>query len=339
MLDVRPLINSCAMQIQKNTNTPGVYTTLQDLIRLQNQATGFSFLPRQPVYSLLSGRHSSRLRGRGLDFEELRQYRPGDDIRTMDWKATKRSGEPYVRVYTEERERPVLLLVDQRISMFFGSQVNMKSVTAAEAAALAAWRVVDSGDKVGAIIFNDHEIREVKPRRSKKTVMQILQRIVEQNNALSVDKDILSNKGMLDLALEKAVHLAGHDYLICIISDFSGLSDKSLHHVKQLSNHNDVMLLPVYDPLARELPENATLVISDGSSQILLDSGENRLRKRFPEFLQGRLKTLSNALVKFGVPILPLHTAEDVAKQVRTVLGYVPGKTPRTGKVALRGSR
>jgi len=325
--------------MSKDKSTPGVYTDLQNLIRLQNQAAGFSFLPRQPVHSLLSGRHSSRLRGRGLDFEELRQYRPGDDIRTMDWKATKRSGEPYVRVYTEERERPVLLLVDQRISMFFGSRINMKSVTAAEAAALAAWRVVGAGDRVGAIIFNDHEIRQIKPRRSKKTVMQILQHIVRQNNALAVDRNIRSKKEMLDQALEKAGHLAGHDYLICVISDFFGLSDKSLHQVKQLCRHNDVMLLPIYDPLAKEMPENATLVVSDGTRQVLLDSGESRLKKHFPEFLQGRLKTLSDSLVRFGVPILPIHTAEDVAKQVRKTLGYIPGKQPRAGKVLVRGAR
>lgn len=316
-----------------------MYTTLQDLIKLQYQAAGFSFLPRQPVHSLLAGRHASRLRGRGLDFEELRQYRPGDDIRTMDWKATKRCGEPYVRVFTEERERPVLLLVDQRISMFFGSQVNMKSVTAAEAAALAAWRVVAGGDKVGAIVFNDQEIREVRPQRSKKTVMQILQRIVEQNQQLSVDRDIRARNEMLDQALEKAVRLAGHDYLICVISDFSGLSGRSLHHVKQLCRHNDVLLAPIYDPLATKLPEKGSVVISDGESQILLDSSQSRLKNRFPELLQGRLKTLTDSLARFGVPVLPLHTSEPVALQVRKVLGYQPGKQPMSVKVAVRGSR
>ncbi len=103
-----------------------IYVDLKDLVALQYQATGFSFLPRQPVHSILSGRHGSRLRGRGLDFEELRHYRTGDDIRTMDWKVTNRTGKPHVRVFTEERERPVLLLIDQRTNMFFGSQVNMK---------------------------------------------------------------------------------------------------------------------------------------------------------------------------------------------------------------------
>ena len=323
----------------KNNPNPGVYVSIQDLIRLQHQASGFSFLPRQPIQSLLSGRHGSRLRGRGLDFEELRQYRPGDDIRTMDWKATKRTKQPYIRVYSEERERPVLLLVDQRISMFFGSQVNMKSVTAAEAAALAAWRVVSTGDRVGALVFNDYEISEIKPQRSRKTVMQILQHVVRQNQSLGVKRNIIAKKKMLDQTLERARHLASHDYFICVISDFFGLSDKSLHLIKLLSRHNDVMLLPIYDLLAKELPENASIVVSNGSQQILLDSSESQLQKRFPEFLQNRLKKLSDSLNKFGVPILPIHTAEEVAPQVRKTLGYVPGKRALAGRIKFRGSR
>ena len=89
---------------------------------------------------MLHGRHASRLRGRGHNFEELRGYVSGDDIRNVDWKATARSGEPHIRVYIEERDRPVLLLIDQRHNMFFGTRRAMKSVVAAEAAALAAWR-------------------------------------------------------------------------------------------------------------------------------------------------------------------------------------------------------
>lgn len=323
----------------KNSDDPRVYASLQDLIKLEHQAVGFSFLPRQPVHSLLAGRRNSRLRGRGLDFEELRQYRPGDDIRTMDWKATKRTRQPYVRVYTEERERPVLIVVDQRLSMFFGSQVNMKSVTAAEAAALSAWRVVSAGDRVGAVVFNDSEIREIKPQRSRKTVMKILQVIVEKNRQLTVDRGIDSKEDMLDQALQKAVHLAGHDYLVCIISDFFGLSAETLGHVKRLSRHNDVILIAVYDPLAKKLPAEGSLEVSDGERQIMLDTHDARLKKRFPEFLQGRLKRLSDELTKFGVPVLPIHTALDVASQVRQVLGYVPAMQPRVRGVAVRGSR
>ena len=135
-----------------------VTTTLNDLVLLKAEARGFSLLTRQPVGSLLAGRHASRLRGRGLTFEELRDYREGDDIRSMDWKATARLRSPHVRVYSEERERPVLLVVDQRSPMFFGSRRAMKSVVAAELAALGAWRALDSGDRVGGIVFNEQEI-------------------------------------------------------------------------------------------------------------------------------------------------------------------------------------
>ena len=87
-----------------------IYVDVAELAKLRHDARGFSFLPKQPIHSLLSGRRRSRLRGRGLDFEELRHYRPGDDIRSMDWRVTNRTGKPHVRVYTEERDRPVILV-------------------------------------------------------------------------------------------------------------------------------------------------------------------------------------------------------------------------------------
>jgi len=134
-MDPDPLLSD---RSSDRTAVPGVYASLQDLVASQRRAQGFSFLPRQPLHSLLAGRHASRLRGRGLNFEEIRRYQKGDDIRQIDWKVTARTRKTHSRVFTEERERATLLLVDQRITMFFGSVRNMKSVTAAEAAALAA---------------------------------------------------------------------------------------------------------------------------------------------------------------------------------------------------------
>ncbi|MCG8594101.1 MAG: DUF58 domain-containing protein, partial [Kiloniellales bacterium] len=126
---------------------PRIHVDLAHLRGFAGRATALRLLPRQPARSVLNGRHASRLRGRGLSFEELRGYLPGDDIRSIDWKVTARTGEPHVRVFTEERDRPALIVVDQRMSMFFGSRLNMKSVTAAETAALAAFRILDQGDR------------------------------------------------------------------------------------------------------------------------------------------------------------------------------------------------
>src|ERR1700754_3434539 len=153
---------------------PGVYIDLDGLIALEQKGRKVSFLPHQPVHSLLSGRFASRMRGRGLNFEEIRDYRSGDDIRSIDWKVTARLQKPHVRVFNEERDRPALLVVDQRLSMFFGSNHAMKSVTAAQSAAIAAWRVLGVGDRVGGVIFNDRDIVEVRPQRSRATVLQML---------------------------------------------------------------------------------------------------------------------------------------------------------------------
>jgi len=299
----------------------GIYTSLQELVALQYKASGFSFLPKQPVHSILSGRHNSRLRGRGLNFEELRHYRAGDDIRTMDWKVTNRTGKPHVRVYSEERERPVLLLVDQRINMFFGSQLKMKSVIAAELAALSAWRVLSVGDRVGALVFNDTDIIETRPHRSRKTVMQILQNVLTLNHALKAEYAAAQNNAQLNLVLREAERLSGHDYLIVIISDMSGWNDETVKRIKRLAQHNDVMASLVFDTLEKNLPDSSRLVLSDGDKQIQVDSGKAGLNQLYTEHFESAVEYLQNELKKHGIPVIPMNTRDDVLSQVRDAIG------------------
>ncbi len=305
-------------------NEQGVYVTLEELIALQYRARGFSFLPRQPIHSLLSGRHASRIRGRGLDFEELRGYLPGDDPRTIDWKVTARTQKPHVRVFTEERDRPAVLFVDQRIAMFFGTRVNMKSVTAAQVAAAGAWRVVDQGDRVGAIVFDDAEVVEVRPHRSKQTVLRILHALVEKNRALSVDAGIRSNPGMLNEALEGLARTVTHDYLVVLISDFDGADADTTQIVTRIAQHNDVLAVPVYDPSRTNLPEKGRLVVSDGELQVELDVGKESTRRLLLDMADDRLASVMAWQPDLAVPVLPLSTAEDVLEQARRLLGYVP---------------
>jgi len=300
---------------------PGIYASLKELVAMQHQASGFSFLPRQPIHSILSGRHASRLRGRGLNFEELRHYRAGDDIRTMDWKVTNRTGKPHVRVYTEERERPVLLLVDQRISMFFGSQLKMKSVIAAELAALAAWRVLSVGDRVGAIVFNDTDILQSKPYRSHKTVLQILNNVLKFNHALRADYPAPQNDQQLNVALKEAERLSGHDYLVVIISDLSGWDDETVKRLKRLARHNDVITSLVFDPLEKELPDSRQLVLSDGTMQIQIDAARPDLKKQFTEHFESHVEYLQTELSKHGIPVIPMNTIDNVLQQLQSAIG------------------
>jgi uncharacterized protein (DUF58 family) len=306
-----------------------IYASLKELVALQHRASGFSLLPRQPVHSILSGRHTSHLRGRGLNFEELRHYRAGDDIRTMDWKVSNRTRKPHVRVYTEERERPVLLLVDQRISMFFGSQLKMKSVVAAELAALAAWRVLSVSDRVGALVFNDTQIMETRPHRSRKTVMQILHNVLTLNHALSAEYPDAQNDSQLNLVLRETERLSGHDYLIVIISDLSGWNGETVKRIKRLGRHNDVMASLVFDPLEKTLPDTSALVLSDGDTQIQVDAGNSALGMQYTEHFESGIEHLQSELSKHGIPVILMNTTETVLDQVRRAIGERSGAQSR----------
>ena len=303
------------------TDTQGVYVTLDELTRLQFQARGFSFLPKQPIHSLLSGRHHSKLRGRGLEFEELRAYLPGDDPRTIDWKVTARMGEPYVRVYTEEKDRSALIVVDQRIAMFFGTQVYMKSVTAAHIAAAAAWRIIGQGDRVGGVIFDDQEVVEVKPQRSKQTVLRILHELVDKNRALRADSPVRSNPPMLNDVLQGVARAVTHDYLVVLVSDFDGADNETTGLVSRIARHNDVIAVPVFDPSSQGLPKAGRMVVGDGELQIEVDLGSGAQRRRLEEFTKGRLASVLAWQREIGVPVMPMSTAEPVMEQARRMLG------------------
>lgn len=301
----------------------GVYTCLEDLVAMRHCTRGFSFLPRQPVRSLLAGRHTSRLRGRGLNFEEIRRYQPGDDIRQIDWKVTARTRRTHSRVFTEERERSTLLLVDQRISMFFGSRKRMKSVTAAEAAALAAWRVLAQQDRVGALVFNDTDLVEVRPQRSAATVMRILQHILDQNHALSLQAGIEGNPAMFNRVLRHCDRLAKHDTLVCIISDATGQDEESRHLLTRIAHRNDVLFGFVHDPLEAELPAAGPLVFEGAGNQLEVDTDHRQLRERYRDDFEASRASGRHFLLQRETPVIPLSTAEDVAEQVRSRLGGV----------------
>jgi len=298
----------------------GVYANLDDLIRIQFKARNFSFLPQQPVTSILSGRYASRLRGRGLNFEEIRRYQPGDDIRTMDWKVTARTRSPHVRVYTEEKDRAVLLIVDQRNNMFFGTRDKLKSVTAAELAALGAWRAVDVGDRVGAVVFNDEELVDIRPQRSQKTVMSILGSVVEMNHKLAADSKVKPSAEMLNHALEKALQRAPHDVLVVMISDFFGVDEQTERLTSRMAEHNDVLALLVHDPI-RLRPAEQRVPVSDGSLQMEIDFADRKVRDKIAENYREEQQHITRFLNKLAAPLLMVSNEGDVVDQVRRLLG------------------
>jgi uncharacterized protein (DUF58 family) len=307
----------------------GAYVELDSLIALEYKARGFSLRHNQPVRSVLFGRRASHVRGRGLDFEELRNYIPGDDVRSIDWRVTARTQKPYLRVYSEERDRPTMIVVDQRINMFFGSRRSMKSVVAAEVAALAAWRVFAQGDRVGAVIFNDTAIEQVRMHRSRATVLRILDRITTLNRHLRSDQTAPTAPEKLNEVLDKVARVCHHDALILIASDFDGADMKTRDLLLHLSQSNDVICCLAYDPLAVQALPSEQLVVSNATLQVELRLGEQKIREGLRSASDERLRNVLSWQHELNIPVLPLTTAEDVPEQVRHLLGHIAARGRR----------
>ena len=300
-----------------------IHVTLDHLRALEGWGSQLSFLPRQPARSVLNGRHASRLRGRGLNFEELRDYLPGDDVRSIDWKVTARTGKPHVRVMTEERDRPALIVVDQRMSMFFGSRLNMKAVTAAEAAALAAFRILDQGDRVGGIVFGDETIAEIRPQRSRAALNRFLAALADANGLLRADARPLAPVPLTHV-LRAVARIAPRNHLVIVLSDFDVVDDETRRVVSGLSRKNDLVLILVSDPFAEDMPEGLRLIVSDGELQAEVDTGDPTAHRNLREMARGRLAEVLDWQRTTGVPVLPLSAAKETLPQMRRLMGLRP---------------
>ena len=293
----------------------------RDLLKLSHRAHGFGFLPRQPVHSLLTGRHASRLRGRGLDFDELRHYYEGDDTRTIDWAATVRLGTPYVRVYREERDRSVMLLVDQRCrcSSTAGAPPSRSSRRRSRRSQRSASPRSAIGSEASCSPSRAFPRWHLRPARAACDVCWA--KLARHNSALRADAPHPADPSLFDEALRRAARFARHDCLIVTISDGSGKTAETTRLVTDLTAHNDVIAVFVYDPLEAELPDIGRAVLAEGEHQVEVDLSGAELRRRFAaQFAEGRAAVGGFSLTR-EIPVLPIRTDLDVTAQLRALIG------------------
>jgi len=265
----------------------GAYVELGDLLRLR-----YRRLPAPPhtarVMGSQAGNRLSKLRGRGIDFSEVRTYQPGDDVRTIDWRVTARKNKPHTKVFREERERRTLIVVDQTQSMFFGSQVRLKSVAAAELAGLAAWQALNHNDRIGGMVIGNDGYAVHKPYRSVKSVARFLNDLSRMNQALARGAPHPSGTHFSE-ALSQILRLAHSNYRIYFISDFQPHMTSSDHWrdaFRSLSRHNEVVAIRVFDPLEEELPPADSYTVTDGEARLQFHTGNQRLRTHYHDRFQ-----------------------------------------------------
>lgn len=259
---------------------------LDTLIRLAAPASALP-LHRSTVRALQSGQYLSRFRGRGMEFDETRPYVAGDDVRSLDWRVTARTGRVHTKLFREERERPVLLAVDCRASMFFGTRGAFKSVIAAQLAALIAWSAHHRGDRVGGVIFSEAGRIEVKPEHSRRAVLRLLRELTE---ASPRRPDSAGHDALQD-ALNSLDRHTRTGSLIFVFSDFRGFDADTAALLTRLRRHGDTVLIMLYDPLEQSLPSDGRYHFGDGSRDIEVDLNPRKAGDYAERFAQ-RVATL-----------------------------------------------
>ncbi len=299
----------------------GVYITLEEMMQYEQSCSELSLLPKQPIRSFLHGARASKIRGRGVSFEEIRAYTQGDDVRSIDWNVTARLQKPFVRVYTEERERPVMIFLDQRQDMFFGSSLMTKSVAAASLAAHVAWMTHRAKDRIGAVIFNDQRIELIPVRHSLKHIAQLFSVIETCNQELSAIKPQQSNHEQLNIALNQLRQIVTHDALIVLVSDFAGINDETLTLIQELKNHNDVIAASIYDTILEKWPERGQLTVIQDDKQARFDLNNRRTSDTLRIHLRQRVIDMKKQVNRLGVPAFGISTSRPMHEQLREAFG------------------
>jgi uncharacterized protein (DUF58 family) len=292
----------------------GTEVDVDDLIGLRFRSRRLAPSIAHRARQSMTGSHGSRFRGRGMEFAESRIYLPGDDVRSIDWRVTARTGRPHTKLFQEERERPVILLVDLGASMFFGTRTAYKSVLAAETAALIAWAAMHGGDRIGALVAGRSAHMELKPVAGRRGVLRVLRALARMSRPATRDEE---QQITLSGSLMRARHVARPGSLVVIISDFYGLDDSAEGHLTRMRQHNDMLGCWIHDNLEREPPPPGRYGVSDGWQTATLDTFSKRSRERYRASFGARFERLRGTFARLAIPLLPIATGEDVAETLR----------------------
>jgi uncharacterized protein (DUF58 family) len=306
----------------------GVVATLDELIGMRTQA--HPGLARRAATGIASaGNHATSRKSRGMEFAEARPYQPGDDVRALDWRQTARRGRPYTKLFQEEHERPVHLLVDLGASMRFGTRYAFKSVVAARAAAWLAWTAVAAGDRIGGLIWNGDEIHAIRPQGRHHGVLTLLGCLAATSAAPA------SQACTMAKPLRTAVRTLHPGSLAVVISDFATLDAESERQLVALAGSAELVLLQVYDIFESEALPPGRYRLTDGERSLNLDLHSAAARSAYGAAFAARRSALEQLARRAGVTLLPLATHDAPEMALAAVLRRPSGWQPSSSRFAL----
>jgi len=297
----------------------GIVARVAELVARRGDAARLDATPRGRVRTLHAGAYASAHRGRGMEFDETRQYQAGDDVRAIDWRVTARTGRVHTKLFHEERERPVLLLVDQRPHMRFGTRDAFKSVVAARAAATVAWAARDRGDRVGGLILGAGALRHGlhAPQRSRARLLHLLSALSDATSHECAGTGSERSPHTLADALALLARTSRPGTLLWIISDFVDLDDAAARELARLARRCQVACVLVHDALETALPAADACRVSDGSRVLELPTASRRARDEYAARFAARRARLETSCRERGMGFVALRTGDDVTALLR----------------------
>ncbi len=257
---------------------------------------------RRLVDENLAGSYHSMFRGRGMEFAEVREYCPGDDVRTIDWNVSARMGHPFVKKFTEERELTVVLVVDASGSEGFGTGASTKMAISAELAALLAFSAIRNNDRVGLLLFSDRVERFLPPRKGREHALRVLREVLAVEPA--------GRRTRIGQALEYLQHVVRKRAVVFLISDFQDAGyDKTL---RIIARKHDLVAIAVGDPREQSLPDVGLVgVVDPESGEVgVIDAGSTAVRRVYAEFAERFRQALCASMKRASVDLLELSTGE-----------------------------
>lgn len=289
----------------------GAVIDTDKLVRTRFLARHINVTKTSRSLAQLAGAKRAQRRGRGVEFEEVRQYAAGDDIRSIDWRVTARSGEAHTKRFREERERPTLVAIDLRRTMRFGTKNAFKSVLAATVGSAVLWSALEHGERVGGIVVSDTQTLDVRPKRSRHAVMAMLQamRDADLDNLATAGTQSPNKPIALVDAIAQLRRVARPGSHVFLISDLQDIDANALEHaLRPLANTLQLTVLHITDPIERELPPPGFYGVTDGDITATLHTADPALQRQYATSYAEHLSACQQQLMALRIPLITLST-------------------------------
>ena len=272
------------------------------------------------VSSDMAGEVRSAFKGRGIEMEEIREYTFGDDVRDIDWRVTARKKTPYTKVYAEEKDREIYVLLDLSPSMVFGTKKELKSVTASKIAALIGWMAQENRDRFGAIIYDGEKLNMFKSQQNRAHLLAVLKKICETGHKILSDiKQSKPSENGFSYPLQALSKLIKSKAAVFIISDFAKFGDSEKKALAALAKKGQIFCINIFDILETKAPKSGEYMVEENGKTLVFDTHSKSFCKQYQECFTNKRKAVKLFCQNFGCRYMEVRTDDDIFTQLKFI--------------------